>query len=396
MREARVLAPVTITGGPVTADRRGAWRNFDWLLLVVMLVLIGIGILMIYSSYEVSFAGKERSFLDNAVYRQSLFAGIGLLCYFVLAALDYRVFINLSRWLYAFVLVTLGVIALLGSTSFGAQSWLDILTFGIQPSELAKVLMILVLARQLGASRRRLQSPMPLFISIALLVPPLVLIYLQPDFGMAAVLAAVWLGMVFLSGVRWQHLLLLALLAAIVAPLIWFEMDDYMRDRIITFAFPDSGPSDSSYNITQALISIGSGGIWGKGLLNGTQSQLHFLRVRHTDFIFCVWAEEFGFVGAIFMLALFAILVARMIRIALQAPDHYGRVMVAGAVTMILVQAVVNLGMNANILPVTGLTLPLVSYGGSSLVSTMMALGLTQSVSMRQRSTEARFEDALD
>lgn len=394
MHEARGLT-IPIAGAAAPTERRAMWRNFDWILLAVMLILIGIGILMIYSSYEVSIPQDGRPFWENAVYRQALFGGLGLVLYFFLAVVDYRIFVRAGRWLYGFVLATLGIIALLGSVSFGAQSWLDILTFGIQPSELAKVLMILVLARQLGVSRNQLQSPMPLFVSIVLLIPPLVLIYLQPDFGTAAVLATMWVAMVFLSGVHWQHLLLLALLAAIVAPLIWFQLDDYMRDRIISFAFPDAGPSDSSYNVTQALISIGSGGLWGKGLLNGTQSQLHFLRVRHTDFIFCVWAEEFGFVGSIVLLALFTIMIVRMIRIALQAPDHYGRVVVAGATAMILVQAVVNLGMNANILPVTGLTLPLVSYGGSSLISTMIALGLTQSVAMRQRSLETRFEDTL-
>jgi rod shape determining protein RodA len=222
-----------------------------------------------------------------------------------------------------------------------------------------------------------------------MLVAPVALIYVQPDFGTALIVAITWLGMVFLSGVRLRHLLALPLVGALAAPLVWVRLKDYQRDRVLMFVLPGYDPSGASYNITQALISIGSGGWWGKGFRQGTQSQLQFLRVRHTDFIFSVLAEELGFLGSVLTLALFAILILRLLRIARLARDNYGQLLAAGVAVMILSQSVINLGMNANLLPVTGLPLPLVSYGGSSLISTLLALGLAQSVILRHRDAES-------
>ena len=187
---------------------------------------------------------------------------------------------------------------------------------------------------------------------------------------------------------RWRHLLLILIVLAAIAPLIWFQLEDYMRGRILQFLMPSAHASDDSYNINQALISIGSGGLWGKGLLQGTQTQLYFLRVRHTDFIFSVLAEELGFVGAATLIGVFALLIASLVRTALQARDAGGRLIVGGVATMLLLQTFINIGMNANLLPVSGLPLPLVSYGGSSLVTTLAALGLAQSVALRRERPE--------
>ena len=363
--------------------RQGSRYRFDIPFLAVTLALIAIGEVMIYSAYEVSNPAGTKPFLENTLFRQALFAAIGLVIYFAATMIHYRVVLLLWRWIYLFVLAVLAVTLLIGGVSFGAQSWLELPVFGVQPSELCKVLMIVVLTRFLGIGQRELEGIRPLLYSIVLLVPPVVLIYLQPDFGTAVVLSATWLGMVFLAGVRWKHMLLFGLAGALVAPIIWRRLEGYMRDRVLLFLFPGNDPSGASYNVTQALISIGSGGFWGKGLFQGTQSQLHFLRVRHTDFIFSVLAEELGFLGAVMLLCLLAFLVLRLLRIASQARDAQGRLLAGGVACMLLAQSVIHLGMNANLLPVTGLPLPLVSYGGSSLLTTLLGLGLAQNVAMR-------------
>ncbi|MFH1084222.1 MAG: rod shape-determining protein RodA [Chloroflexota bacterium] len=368
--------------------RTSIWHRFDWALLIATLCLVALGCVMIYSAYEVSAPTPDGAWLDNIVFRQGLFAAIGFLAYLAMAALDYRVLARASRWIYLAAMAALGATLVIGRTAFGAQSWLDVPTFGPQPSEFVKVMVIIVLGGLLSGDKSGLESPRALALSVLAIVPPVALIYLQPDFGTAMIVVVTWAAMAFLAGVRWQHLLVLGLLALVAVPVVWFRLEGYMRDRLFIFLTPGHDPSGASYNINQALISIGSGGLWGKGLFRGTQTQLHFLRVRHTDFIFSVLAEELGFAGSLLLLILFVFLGLRLIRIAATARDAFGRLLVSGVAAMILAQAFINLGMNANILPVTGLPLPLVSYGGSSLIATLLGLGLAQSVAMRQQPAE--------
>jgi rod shape determining protein RodA len=233
-----------------------------------------------------------------------------------------------------------------------------------------------------------MDDPRWLVFSAALLVPALGLIYRQPDFGTALVLAGIWLGMVFAVGVRFLHLGLLGVGVAAAAPVLWLSLEDYMRQRLLVYINPASDVSGMSYNARQALISIGSGGWFGKGLLRGTQSQLYFLRVRHTDYIFSVLCEELGFVGALILLLLLLVLLWRILRAASLARDTFGRLIACGVATMIFVQSFVNIAVNVGILPVTGLTLPLVSYGGSSLWATLLGIGLVESVVMRHKKLE--------
>ncbi len=365
------------------------WRQFDLVSLVLTLVITGAGLAMIYSAYEATRPVAAESLLDNTVVHQTVTAVVGLIAYVVLAVLDYRWLVSMYRWIYALVLGLLLTTVVIGQTHFGAQSWFTLFGFSVQPSELGKVLMILVMAQILDSSRHDMERPWPFFLSLALVAIPVVLIYLQPDFGTAVILAATWALMAFAAGTRWRHLLLVGGAGALAAPLVWLRMEPYMRNRILDFIFPGSDPSGRSYNITQALISIGSGGWWGKGYLQGTQSQLQFLRVRHTDYIFSVLAEEFGFIGSLLLLALFAWLILRIMRIASRSSDPSGRLIAYGVASMVFIQAFINLGMNVQILPVTGLTLPLVSYGGSSLVTIFMALGLVQSVAMHSANAES-------
>jgi rod shape determining protein RodA len=368
------------------------WRNFDLSSFCIILILLFVGEVMIYSSSESSFLSQGGSLWDNNVFRQAAFALIGMALYFMAAAIDYRIYASIYRWIYIFVIGILLATMVIGHSSFGAQSWIGLQNQGLQPSELCKILMILVLARFLGVESDKMETLQPLLLSLLFVIPPVLLIYQQPDFGTALIVGMIWAGMVFLSGVRWRFILiftgLLFIGLPIAAPIVWPKLPPHMRERVLLFLHPENDPSGASYNINQALISIGSGGWWGKGFLRGTQSQLHFLRVRHTDFIFSVLAEEMGFIGAILLLLLFVFLLLRLLRLAQQAPDAVGQLVVAGVAIMLFAQAAINLGMNANLLPVTGLPLPLVSYGGSSLISTLLALGLVQSVAMRSKGVQ--------
>jgi len=365
------------------------WRNFDFLLLAATVVLVTAGVALIYSatiSAESADPLRERSF-----FRQLTFGASGLLILFLAAILDYRL-LALGHWLmYALAVGALGLVALAGQSEFGAQSWLS-LHGGVQPSELSKILLILFLAKFLADHEEEKHQFRWLLFSTILMAPPIVLIYRQPDLGTAMVLAAIWLGMVFAAGVRWQHLALLAGAVAGAVPAIWFTLQDYMQERILVFANrflrPSVAASVTDYNTRQALTSIGSGGMFGKGFLHGTQSQLYFLRVRHTDYIFSVLSEELGFVGAVGLLLLFAFLLWRILRIAQTARDSFGQLVACGVATMILFQSVVNVGVNLGLLPVTGLTLPLVSYGGSSMWTTLLGIGLVESVAMRHKVLE--------
>lgn len=360
-------------------------RRFDWLLFLPMVLIAAVGCAMIHSAYEISQPGGPRTGLENLALRQVFFVGIGLVGYLLAAAIDYRIWVGMARWLYLLIIAMLLVTLAIADTTFGTRAWLNIGTFGVQPSELGKILLIIVFAHVLDAERHDLESPVPLLVSAALLAPIVILVYLQVDFGMALMMAIVWIGMVFLGGVRWRHLAAMATAGAMALPLVWFRLEEYMRGRIFHFLQPGQDPSGASYNVNQALISIGSGGWWGKGYGQGTQSQLQFLRVRHTDFIFSVFCEEFGFIGAMLLILLFAVLVLRLIRIADGARDGAGRLIAGGVAVALFVQVFINLAMNVNIIPVTGLPLPMVSYGGSSLIATMLALGLAQSVAMRQK-----------
>jgi rod shape determining protein RodA len=224
-------------------------------------------------------------------------------------------------------------------------------------------------------------------LSLGYVLIPMLLIYLQPNLGTALTLGFIWLAMATMAGIRLLHLGLLTGAGVLASPLAWFVLQDYMRQRILLFINPQGNPDDY-YNVQQALISIGSGGWLGKGFGNGTQSQLHFLRVRHTDFIFSVIGEELGLLGAIVLFALFIILLWRILRIAVTAQDPFGRLICVGVAAVIFFQTAINLGVNLGLMPVTGLPLPFVSYGGSSLWTFLVALGLVENVAMRHKTLD--------
>ncbi|MDX1522310.1 MAG: FtsW/RodA/SpoVE family cell cycle protein, partial [Anaerolineae bacterium] len=226
-----------------------------------------------------------------------------------------------------------------------------------------------------------------LLLSLVIIIPPLLLIYLQPDLGTTVIMAVVWLVMALMGGIHFFHIGLLAVGALAISPIVWVTMAEYQRERVLLFLDPQSDP-DAYYNIQQALISIGSGGTLGQGFGEGTQNQLHFLRVRHTDFIFSVIGEELGLLGSLLLFGIILLLILRVMRAADLTGDPFGRLICVGVATLIFFQSFVNLGVNVGILPVTGTPLPFVSYGGSSLFAFLIAIGLVQSVLMRRKSLD--------
>ncbi|MGD8623905.1 MAG: FtsW/RodA/SpoVE family cell cycle protein [Anaerolineae bacterium] len=292
---------------------------------------------------------------------------------------------TLRNPVYVLILGLLGIIFVIGQVSGGSQRWLGAGT--VQPSELTKILIIVVLAKFLADREEEAGRLSTIVTSLGIVGIPMLLIYLQPDLGTALSLGAIWVAMIWMARIRLRYLLALAAAGLAALPVLWLSMEDYMRQRILLFINPGNDP-DSYFNVHQALVSIGSGGWTGKGLTKGTQSQLHFLRVRHTDFIFAVTAEELGFLGALLLMVLLVFLLWRMLRIAEQARDTFGRLIAAGVVGLIFFQSVVNIGMNLGLMPVTGIPLPFVSYGGSSFMTLMLGVGLVESVAMRHKKLE--------
>ncbi len=365
------------------AMRRILWRRFDWLMLGLVLILCAFGVLMIASAL----AGNE--VLASWPLRQAGFLAIGLILLFLAAALDYRLLPSITYPVYALLLAALVAIAVIGTTAGGAQRWLTLGEFLFQPSELIKLGVILVLAHYLSTREEKMESFFTPTLGILLLAPAIVLIFLQPNLGTVLVLLVIGGTMFFVGGLRWRHILVLVGLGAAAAVTAWrYLLHDYMRDRVLMFLDPSAATSADRYNVDQAMISIGSGGWLGRGLFRGSQSQLHFLRIRHTDFIFSVTAEELGFAGAVLLIILLAFLLLRLLRIASIARDSYGRLIVSGVTAMIMFQMLVNIGMNLSLMPVTGLPLPFVSYGGSALWTLLIGIGLTESVAMRYRKIE--------
>ena len=284
-----------------------SWRRFDFILLLNVALLVFIGVAMIYSATRFS-PSPDGVQWESPVVRQLLYGAAGLVLMVIFAAIDYHFWRSVNWVIYVVMLLLLLALFVVGQVSFGARSWLDLTLFPVQPSELSKVLLILVLAKYLSDHSEDSGSFRHIPVTLILAASPIALTYLQPDMGTALVMIAIWLGMIFASGTRISNLLLIGLAGGIAAPVVWSSLKPYMRDRFITFFSPGADLLGASYNTQQAVISIGSGGLWGKGFGQGTQSQLQFLRVRHTDFIFSVLAEEMGFVGSVVLLVLLAVI----------------------------------------------------------------------------------------
>jgi len=367
---------------------RRVTRHFDYALLLLAAALVAYGALLIYSAsltaYPDGIAG-----LSHPVAKQAMFALFGLAVMGIIAWMDYRVFGQMAPALYALAILILMAALFLGESAFGSRRWITIGGTQIQASEVAKLLTIVALARYLADRQLQITRVRVFLTSLALVALPAGLVMAEPDMGTAIIFGAGWVGMVLVAGARVQHVLMLGGFLLAARPFATLAvLGDYQRERIALFFNPNSDPLGGGFNILQAEISVGSGGIFGKGLTEGSQTQLDFLQTPTTDYIFSVLGEELGLIGAVVLLALFAALLFRTIRVASLARDQFGRLLATGIAIMILFQVFVNIAVNIRLLPVTGLPLPFISQGGSSLIMLFVALGLLQGVLLRHRQIE--------
>lgn len=362
------------------------WKNFDWLLCGSALALVAIGLLVIYAT---SFRTVGVMVITD-VWHQLIFAALGLVALILLARADYRLWRNLTPWLYGLMIALLAVVLVISKPILGATRWINFGFFQFQPSEFAKLVLLIVLARFFADHYDQLDQPKYFVWSLGYLVVPMALVMKQPDLGTALVLFAIWFSMALVSRVRKFHLLILAGLLAAAMPLLLKTLKPFQRARIDSFLNPTADPLHTGYNAVQSTITVGSGQLFGRGLGAGTQTQLGFLPTlaQHTDFIFAALAEKMGFIGAVLVLGLFGVLLLRGLQIAYRARDRFGFFLATGIVAMLLFHVFINVGMNMGIAPVTGIPLPFVSYGGTSLLVAMAAVGLLESVAVRHKKIE--------
>lgn len=326
------------------------------------------------------------------VVRQAAYGVIGLILLVAVARVDYSRFRELRVGIYSLMVASITVVLLFGAAARGSRRRIELPFFGFQPSEFGKVLLIAALAAFVIERRRRGSDVRQTMRILAIGLAPTALIFLQPDLGTALVFGVITLALLFISGVRWSHFAaigavaaILALSALVAAPAVGVPLlRGYQTQRLTSFLHPSDDPSDSSYQINQALIAIGAGGKTGRGD-QATQTELNFLPERHTDFIFAVIGERYGFLGAAFVLSLYALLIWRALRIMQMSKNLYGSLIAGGIAAMLMFQVFVNVGVNLGIMPVTGVTLPLLSYGGSSVIATLLAIGLLQSIHVQSR-----------
>jgi rod shape determining protein RodA len=364
------------------------FRNYDFVLLAAALGLVCVGLLVLYSA---SFAQTDSATktLGDTVGKQILFAVLGISASLVLARFDYRLLKAYWFPLYLLSLLSLMVVLIIGTEISGATRWITLPGgFLLQPAEFAKIVGVIALAKYLSDREQRMHEPQVFLGSLGLLAPLMFFVFIEPDLGTTIIFFLFWLAMIIMAGASPRHL---AVLAGIVVALIPFALiiavSDYQEERLATFLDPEDDRFGTGYNVLQAEISVGSGGLLGQGFTAGTQSQLDFLQARTTDFIFSVLGEEFGFVGSVFLLSLFTVFILRALRIAQASRDSFGRLMAVGFAIIVLGQVFINIGVNIRLLPVTGIPLPFISQGGSSLISLFLGIGIMQSIIMRHRQT---------
>jgi rod shape determining protein RodA len=359
------------------ASQRG-WQyraHLDAPLLVTLIALSTMGLIVLYSA-----GGGDIKLIERQLVRLAI-AYTGM---FVIAQLPPRVLLRLTPWLFVLGVLLLLAVLLTGEISGGAQRWLNLYFVRFQPSEMMKLAVPMMVAWYF-ADIRLPPNRWQLLTAAVLIAVPMLMIARQPDLGTALLIASSGFFVVFLAGLQWRLLAFFSVLVTAAAPLIWHFMHDYQRQRVITFLSPEQDPLGSGYHIIQSKIAIGSGGLFGKGWMNGTQSQLDFLPERSTDFIFAVLGEEFGFIGILVLFSLYSIIVVRGIMIAIQAQDTYTRLL-AGSLSMtFFVYFIVNTGMVTGLLPVVGLPLPMISYGGTSIVTLMAGFGILMSIQTHRK-----------
>jgi rod shape determining protein RodA len=355
---------------------RRLYFHVDWAMVAAVLALAMIGLVQVYSA-----TGGSTSIYHTQIYGIIL----GLVAMVVCLSIDYRSLGDKSHLIYIGLVVLLAYVLFFGAVRGGSRRWIDLGVFNLQPSEFAKATLALVLAKYFGDSRRGAPTRSDLLIAGAIAAVPLLLIIRQPDLGTAVTLLPILFGIAYVAGMPMKIFGVLALLGLLAAPIAWkFVLHDYQKGRISTFLDPEQDARGAGYQQIQARISTGSGGLWGKGFMKGTQGQLRFLPVAHNDFVFSVLAEEHGFAGVLVALGLYLFVIVRSLESARLAKDRLGAYLVLGVLASFTFQVIYNVTMAAGFAPVKGLTLPLMSYGGSSMIATLAGFGLILNVRMRR------------
>jgi rod shape determining protein RodA len=373
--------------------QRSLLRYFDYVLLLLVVATSLFGCMMIWSATSTD---PALSPLSMPIRQLVIGLGVGLVIMFVLSRIDYHNYRTFMLPLYVIMCGSLFIVDIAGETTAGSQRWIDLGFFDWQPSETAKIALILVLAQFFATNEHRLKRLPVFLVSIVVILPPVVFVFLQPDLGTTLVLLAIWFGMALCAGIDYLHMLALVFIAI---PLIVFAWNfkyvnsdgqtvgvfkPYQKARLEIFLNPESDPQNEGRNLLVSRKAVINGGLMGMGLFNGTNNKYNYLSIRHTDFIFSVIAEEFGFVGSIGVMIFLGLILFRVFRAAQIASDAYGRNICIGVGVMLTFQTFVNIGMNVGLMPVTGVTLPLISQGLSSMFTTFIAIGIVQSVVMRQ------------
>jgi len=362
------------------------WKNFDLQLVGIPSALVMFGLLVLYAISRWPTSGITVS----TPIHQAIYALLGLAALFFLTNFDYRLLRQLAAPAYIAALGLLGIVLVLGHTAYGSQRWINLGLLPLQPSEPAKLILIVVLAKFFADHEHDLDNPWTVAKSLLLVAIPVGMVLYQPDLGTSAVFIAIWIGMALMAGVSAFYFVLLAAVGAVAIPIGWIlaghiQRFHYMQDRFLIFLNPQKAPLGAGYNVIHSLITVGSGGLTGHWFQVGTQSQLGLLRVEDADFIFSVIAEQIGFLGIIAFFGVLVFFLLRIARVSFMAADTYGRLLAGGILAMVMFQIFVNIGMNLGLMPVTGIPLPLVSYGGSSLITTLASLGILQSILLRHQ-----------
>lgn len=357
-------------------------KNFDWIIFSAVILLSAFGLMEVYSVA----LGLGSHDLVN-FYKQSFFIGLGVILMFIFTFIDYRFLKSLNRYLYWFGIIILILVLFFGQTINGTKGWFNILGFGVQPVEFIKIILIIFLASYFSNLATKVKTLRHFIVSALSTILLTGLIILQPDFGSALVLLAIWLIMVTMAGFNKRYFFIIALAAIILSGAAWLTFKDYQKQRITTFLNPsfESCSQKECYNSFQAIIAVGSGGLTGKGVGFGSQSQLKFLPEAQTDFIFSVVAEEMGFLGIMLILSFFSILYFRSLAALKKVNNDFGIYFILGVTGLILTHMFINMGMNIGLLPIVGLPLPFISYGGSATLSLFISIGIMQNIIIKSK-----------
>jgi len=357
------------------------FRDFDWVLLTFVLIICALGIIEIYS------ATRNTKFDDaNLQIKQIYWILAGIVIMFIVSLVNYQVLLDNVHWMYGAAIVSLLAVMIFGRRYLGAKRWIAMPGgWHFQPSEWVKLILILTMAKYFAEYHEREMPFREVIKAGAIVAIPMLMVLKQPDLGTSLTYLPIAIMALFLGGMKIKHVAVIVVIAGVLMPVVWMKvLKPYQKDRLVSFVEPEADAKGAGYQVIQSLVAVGSGGLWGKGIAKGSQTQGQFLPVTHTDFIFAAWSEEHGFVGAAAALLLYFLVLMRLIHNAQTAPDRAGTFVVMGVVAVLTFHILVNVGMVVGFMPVTGIPLPLMSYGGSSILFMFLALGIVMNVRMRR------------